>query len=221
MQFTSATILAALVAYVQAKAEFTNTLEDFAGIIPGEDFTLEWANAEGPVTILLKEGPSDDLSTVETLISGETGNSFTWSVPTNLPSGQYAFEIDDGDEVNYSRQFPLQGDGSAVVSSATVTVTSASVTETVTSEIPESTSSEAAESSSEAVSETSSAVESSATSEASSTLATESTSASASATESESAAASSGAAEVPDSKAASLGSPVALIMTLAAMLYFH
>ncbi|KAM0286933.1 hypothetical protein ACHAQH_000617 [Verticillium albo-atrum] len=223
MKTTSVTVLAALVAYVQAKASFTNTEDDFAAIAAGEEFTLTWADAEGPVTILLKSGPSDDLSTVSTITTGETGDSFTWSVPTDLVSGEYAFEINDGTEPNYSVQFPLEGDGSAPVSSAPVsTVTSASATVTVTSEVPESTSSEAESTTTVASeTETSSAVESSASAEVSSSV---SESASATETETESAAASAtgtGAASVPDSKAGRLGSPVALIMTLAAMLYFH
>ncbi|EEY18788.1 predicted protein [Verticillium alfalfae VaMs.102] len=218
MKYSVAVTLAALVAYVQAKAEFTNTQADFAAISAGEDFTLTWSGAEGPVTILLKTGPSDDLTTVETITTGESGESFTWSVPTTLVSGQYAFEINDGTEPNYSVQFPLVGSGTASASSAPAsTATSASATVTVTSTVAESTST-AAESSAASASETatSSAAESSATTEASSSVVTRtrtSTTAAESATGT--------AASVPDSKAGRLGSPVALIMTLAAMLYFH
>ncbi|KAL9944484.1 hypothetical protein ACHAQF_006584 [Verticillium nonalfalfae] len=216
MKYSVAATLAALVAYVQAKAEFTNTQADFAAISAGEDFTLTWSGAEGPVTILLKSGPSDDLTTVETITTGQSGESFTWSVPTTLVSGQYAFEINDGTEPNYSVQFPLVGSGTASASSAPAssapasTATSASATVTVTSTVAESSAA------SESETATSSAAESSATTEASSSVVTRtrtSTTAAESATGT--------AASVPDSKAGRLGSPVALIMTLAAMLYFH
>ncbi|KAG7108819.1 hypothetical protein HYQ44_012183 [Verticillium longisporum] len=195
----------------EARAEITNTQADFAAISAGEDFTLTWSGAEGPVTILLKSGPSDDLTTVETITTGQSGESFTWSVPTTLVSGQYAFEINDGTEPNYSVQFPLVGSGTASASSAPAsTATSASATVTVTSTAAESSAA------SESETATSSAAESSATTEASSSVVTRtrtSTTASESATGT--------AASVPDSKAGRLGSPVALIMTLAAMLYFH
>lgn len=58
---------------------------------------------------------------------GQTGDSFVWNVPTNLETGEYAFEITDGSAINYSLQFPISGDGSAAtgVSSATASATSA------------------------------------------------------------------------------------------------
>ncbi|CRK38648.1 hypothetical protein BN1723_018694, partial [Verticillium longisporum] len=48
MKYSVAATLAALVAYVQARAEITNTQADFAAISAGEDFTLTWSGAEGP-----------------------------------------------------------------------------------------------------------------------------------------------------------------------------
>lgn len=38
-------------------------------IIAGEPFTIEWADAEGGVTIRLKSGPSDNLETVQEITS--------------------------------------------------------------------------------------------------------------------------------------------------------
>lgn len=106
--------------------------------------------------------------------AGQSGESFTWSVPTTLVSGQYAFEINDGTEPNYSVQFPLVGSGTASVSSAPAsTATSASATVSVTSTAASSTSTAASSSAaSESETATSSAAESSATTEASSSVVT-------------------------------------------------
>lgn len=86
MKYSVAATLAALVAYVQAKAEFTNTQADFAAISAGKDFTLTWSGAEGPVTILLKTGPSDDLTTVQTITSKPPSFLAIHDDDANLPS---------------------------------------------------------------------------------------------------------------------------------------
>lgn len=60
--------------------------------------------------------------------AGETGSSFTWSVPSDLPDGDdYALEISDGsagaDAVNYSPQFELGGGGDTVTTESAVPTT--------------------------------------------------------------------------------------------------
>lgn len=62
MQFFITPMLFA--AMVAAKASFTNT--DFS-VEAGKPFKLTWDGASGPVTILLKSGPSGNLKTVSTL----------------------------------------------------------------------------------------------------------------------------------------------------------
>lgn len=44
-------------------------------------------------------------------IGGQSGGSFTWTVPTDLEAAQYAIEIqDDTGGINYSVQFPISGE---------------------------------------------------------------------------------------------------------------
>ncbi|KAK1832910.1 hypothetical protein QBC39DRAFT_65223 [Podospora conica] len=132
MKLSFAAIVGALVASVCAKPAFTNL--DFT-LTENTPFTLEWVNATGPVTITLVRGAdSQSLQPIETLTSTATGTSFTWT-PSGLPSGNYAFRINDATSVsdpNFSKLIVYVGTGSTSSSSAktTATVTSASSTET-------------------------------------------------------------------------------------------
>lgn len=54
-------VLAALPAWVSAVA-ITNT--NFNGIETGKPFEITWSDAAGPVSLTLKDGPSDNLKTV-------------------------------------------------------------------------------------------------------------------------------------------------------------
>ncbi|KAH6695065.1 hypothetical protein F5X68DRAFT_197863 [Plectosphaerella plurivora] len=116
-RLTLATLVAALASLAQAVI-LTNS--EF-NVVAGESFTIEWAEAAGPVTLRLKSGPEGNLVTVQEITSGQTGTSFVWQVPTGLASGQYAFEIEDGTAINYSLQFPIAGDGSAVTGASSAT----------------------------------------------------------------------------------------------------
>jgi hypothetical protein len=64
-RLTIATLVAALAALAQA-VQLTNS--EF-NLVPGEPFTIEWAEASGPVTLRLKTGPSDALVTVQEITS--------------------------------------------------------------------------------------------------------------------------------------------------------
>ncbi|KAH7375947.1 Ser-Thr-rich glycosyl-phosphatidyl-inositol-anchored membrane family-domain-containing protein [Plectosphaerella cucumerina] len=211
MKFSLAAVVGfAAAVFAQTKIEISNSVID---PVAGNDFELTWVQAEGPVTIQLVYGPSNNLAKGEVIASDldpEAG-SFTWSVPDDIVSrGDYAFYITDGTTENYSLQFPLAGTGvastsaaptssvrstTAAPSSASTEEASSTLTTTITSEV--SSSAEASSTASESESE-------------SSTRTTAAASASGSST------------DVPDAnKAGRLGSPVALILTLAAMLYFH
>lgn len=78
------------------------------------------------------------------MIGGRSGESFTWNVPTTLESAQYAFEIEDSSgEVNYSVQFPISGDGSAVSATDAATDAASTAEAATTSTAPAATLSEA------------------------------------------------------------------------------
>ncbi|RKF78721.1 putative extracellular matrix protein [Golovinomyces cichoracearum] len=105
--FSRLALFSAIFALAQS-AKLTNTAESFNGVTAGKPMIITWAEASGPVTLLLKEGPSTNLRTVSTLASGQTGNSFTWTPDTTLPSDTYAIQINDASGVNYSVQFPIK-----------------------------------------------------------------------------------------------------------------
>ncbi|KAL1902854.1 hypothetical protein Sste5346_000765 [Sporothrix stenoceras] len=123
MKFSVASVFAVLAATVSATPAFTNSNFD---VVPGSTFTLTWGNATGPVTIVLATGTAEDLTKVQTIDSNDSSGSFTWTVPTTLVSGNYAFEISDSTGVNYSKLFALTGTGSASASASTASSTAAS-----------------------------------------------------------------------------------------------
>ncbi|KAI0117331.1 Ser-Thr-rich glycosyl-phosphatidyl-inositol-anchored membrane family-domain-containing protein [Daldinia grandis] len=125
------TVLAALPAWVSAVA-LTNS--NYNGIEAGKAFEITWSDAVGPVSLNLKDGPSDNLKTVSEITSGQTGTSYTWTPSSSLPSGTYALEINDGTDVNYSEQFEISG-GSASSSSASTTASQTSTSSAVSSTV--------------------------------------------------------------------------------------
>ncbi|KAI5923318.1 Ser-Thr-rich glycosyl-phosphatidyl-inositol-anchored membrane family-domain-containing protein [Camillea tinctor] len=115
--------LAALAGLANAKVILTNT--NYESIQVGQAFQITWADAEGPVTILLKNGAENDLKDVATLASGQTSGSFSWTPGSDL-SGNYAFEITDGVDINYSPMFTLDGTPSTTTAATTGATTSTS-----------------------------------------------------------------------------------------------
>ncbi|KAF2968749.1 hypothetical protein GQX73_g4815 [Xylaria multiplex] len=177
----SSVVLAALLGFANAKVQLTNS--NFDDIEAGSTFEITWADAEGPVTLTLKNGSEDDLQDVQTLTTGASGDSFVWAVDSALPSGDYAIEIDDGTDVNYSQMFPVEGTDEPTTTSASSTVSTASSTAsssaTTTSESTstESTSTESSSTESTSAESTTSSESSTATSSAESTSTTASSSA--------------------------------------------
>ncbi|KAI1203908.1 Ser-Thr-rich glycosyl-phosphatidyl-inositol-anchored membrane family-domain-containing protein [Nemania serpens] len=170
----SSVVLAALLGLVNAKVHLTNS--NFDGIEAGSTFKITWDDAEGPVTLTLKNGPSDDLKDVETITANASGKSFVWPVDPALTTGNYAIEITDGTDVNYSKAFSVEGTAPSSSSSATPSSTSSSTSSTSSS----SSSSSSTESSSTKTS--SSATSSSSTASSSTITSTSSTQTSSSST---------------------------------------
>jgi hypothetical protein len=99
---------------------FAVTIDTYptSGVEAGKSYTITYSPKDQPATFVLRKGLSTDLQTIATIGSG-TGGSFTWSVPSTLPNGaDYALEVKQGTEINYSGQFPLTGGSASAVSSA-------------------------------------------------------------------------------------------------------
>ncbi|KAK4198342.1 Ser-Thr-rich glycosyl-phosphatidyl-inositol-anchored membrane family-domain-containing protein [Triangularia verruculosa] len=127
-------------------------------VVAGEAFTIKWTAAEGPVSIRLKSGPSNNLQSVQEIASSHPGESFTWTVPTTLDDTQYAIEVeDDSGNINYSGQFSVSGHddsqtgtgsagehttttNAAVISSSALADVSSAPTSTLETEVSSSTS---------------------------------------------------------------------------------
>ncbi|RSM13554.1 hypothetical protein CDV31_005724 [Fusarium ambrosium] len=110
------TLLAGFATLTRA-VKLTNSAYD---VVPGKAFTITWTEAQGPVTLRLKSGPQTNLETVEEITSGKSGESFTWNVPSDFDDRLYALEIEDeSGAINYSVQFPIDGDGSSETGSTT------------------------------------------------------------------------------------------------------
>ncbi|KAF2099794.1 hypothetical protein NA57DRAFT_75299 [Rhizodiscina lignyota] len=91
----------ALATLVAADIQFTSAPN---GAEAGHTYDLAWSGADSssPVTILLRKGPSNDLTTVSTITTAATGGKYQWTVPANLPAdGDYALQISQGSQTNY------------------------------------------------------------------------------------------------------------------------
>ncbi|POS87320.1 hypothetical protein EPUL_001683, partial [Erysiphe pulchra] len=124
----SRSFIAGLLLAVTEAVQLTNTAQDYSSVAVGKPFTIRWTGASGPVTILLKTGPSTNLRTVSTIASGQTGTSYVWTPDSATPSGTYAFEVQDSNGVNYSVQFPISGSTSPSPSSSSVYMPSVTMT---------------------------------------------------------------------------------------------
>lgn len=105
---------------------FAVTIDSYptAGVVAGQTYQITYSPKDAPATFVLRKGSSTALDTVGTIGTG-TGGTFSWTVDKSLPNdGTYALQVIQGDQNNYSGQFPLTG-GSTAVSSASAAVSSA------------------------------------------------------------------------------------------------
>ncbi|KAF7872300.1 hypothetical protein EAF04_003224 [Stromatinia cepivora] len=131
MQFCTL-FLAAAAATLASAVQLTNPS---FGVTAGTPFNITWSDAQGPVTLVLMNGPSTSLNTVSTIGSGLSGTSYTWTPPATLDSSLYAIRIQDSTSTpNYSEQFQVSGATAAASTAAsTAAASSTSVSSTGTS----------------------------------------------------------------------------------------
>ncbi|KAH8775595.1 extracellular matrix protein [Diaporthe sp. PMI_573] len=220
MKFTAGFIAVVTAAAPAWAIQLTNSAY---AVEAGQPFTLTWTDSQGPVTITLKNGPSTNLGDVEVIGSGVTGNSFTWTPPSSLPSDTYAFEVADSssDSPNYSPQFTFQGNGAATTAaSSSSAASSASVSTTLSSR----TITSSASSASATASSNSSATITSTTSGNSTTTSSSSSSTRTSTRTSASSTSESTSTSTPvnTNDSQKLGSPLALILgTIVSLMIFN
>ncbi|KAK0103331.1 hypothetical protein ONS95_005360 [Cadophora gregata] len=133
MQFSTTLIFAGIAALASAQNPFTFT--SLTSIKAGEPFNITWAPSTGTtdtISLVLRQGESTDLDTVETIASKiQNTGSYLWTPSTTLVNGAgYAFQIiDDGNTaiVNYSNQFSISSTNTVTpVRSSTASSASAS-----------------------------------------------------------------------------------------------
>ena len=214
MKYTAAT-LSALAAVVAAQPRFTNTAFN---VVEGEPFTLTFEGCTTGCTIILQNGPEDNLQDVETLATDAT-ESLTVELGSR-PEDEYNFKIvdNDTDEENYSVQFSYgseapQDDETTTSASASSTSAPTTTAETTTVE----TTASAEETTTVTSAETTETTEAPTTTAESTTLSTASsttaTTTSAEATETNA---------IPESGAGRLASPLALVAgAVVAMAYLN
>jgi hypothetical protein len=211
MLFKSIVSAAVFAVAAVAQIQFTNTP---TAVAVGSTYQLTWTGGDStaPVTIILREGSSTNLGTVTTLTTTGTGGSYSWQPDATLSNApDYAFEIVQGSEINYSKQFSLTGGSDTPVS--VVSSAAAVVSSTISASASAASSSASASASSESSSSASAAASSSSAAASSSASATQSAS---------STKASTSATSVPASGASGLQSPMAFILcAVAGMLYFN
>lgn len=81
-------------------------------ITDGQPQAITYATNDtvNPVSIILRQGPSGNLQTVQTLTTNANNGQYIWTPCKALPDGSnYALEITQGNQVNYFGPFSVQG----------------------------------------------------------------------------------------------------------------
>jgi len=130
MRFFTAALVALSALVTFALADPNPIIYPTAGTVikPQESVTITWtvSPGTGPISLVLREGPSGNLKDVVVIVSDiNNSGSYTWVVPSDLTMGtDYAIEIKWSTGVNYSSQFTI--DSSLKITTTTATTTSGS-----------------------------------------------------------------------------------------------
>ncbi|EED13397.1 extracellular matrix protein, putative [Talaromyces stipitatus ATCC 10500] len=96
---------------MSAMADYVAFTEWPASLTAGQPVTLKWVGGgDAPFTITLRKGASTDLHDVQVLTTAATNGEYTWTPPRDLQNANdYAFQISQGDQINYTGLLPLSG----------------------------------------------------------------------------------------------------------------
>ena len=106
--FTRSLLLSALATYAAAQSKVLFFTHVPNPITDGEKQAITYStnDTQSPVTIILRQGDSNNLQTVETLTKSSVGGQFIWTPSASLPNGNdYALEITQGSQMNYYGPF--------------------------------------------------------------------------------------------------------------------
>ncbi|THZ03862.1 hypothetical protein D6C93_02782 [Aureobasidium pullulans] len=112
--------LASLVVAQAPRLSFTSVPTE---VTAGQPVTIQYTSqiltAQKPATIVLRKGDPSDLQDVTTLTNNAINGTYTWIPSKSLANASdYALQIAQGYQVNYSGQITLTGGNAAAVSSA-------------------------------------------------------------------------------------------------------
>ncbi|OCK96973.1 uncharacterized protein K441DRAFT_26440 [Cenococcum geophilum 1.58] len=132
MRFFQSALLAvsALASAALAQSDTLSFTNVPTSVTVGNSYPIEWKTSDttSPITILLRKGPSGNLLTISTLTSTATGTAYTWIPDKSLVDGSdYALQITQGTQINYSGQISLSGGSLSAVSSSASASASSSV----------------------------------------------------------------------------------------------
>ncbi|RAL03567.1 GPI anchored serine-threonine rich family protein [Aspergillus ibericus CBS 121593] len=104
----------------------------------GVPTTLNWdSDSDAPATITLRKGAAEDLDTVQVLTSNAQGGAYTWTPDDSLAGGaDYAFQIQQDGEVNYSGLVTVGNASNSTASAATTTAPTTTTLATQTTPTP-------------------------------------------------------------------------------------
>jgi len=91
-----------------------------SSVVAGTSYQIKFSPADTQMyTFVLRKGLSTNLVTVGTLTTTATGGVFNWTPSKDLVNGNdYALQIVQGDQNNYSGQFSLSGGSTSAASSS-------------------------------------------------------------------------------------------------------
>ncbi|QKX55167.1 uncharacterized protein TRUGW13939_02259 [Talaromyces rugulosus] len=114
MGFTKV-LIAGSALFAAALAQGVSFTEWPTSVTAGQPTTLKWTGDGGaPVTLTLRKGSSTDLGDVEVISPDATNGEYTWIPSTDLENASdYAFQISQGDQINYSGLVSLGGGSDA------------------------------------------------------------------------------------------------------------
>ncbi|THY34403.1 hypothetical protein D6D01_01949 [Aureobasidium pullulans] len=110
--------LASLVVAQAPRLSFTSVPTE---VTAGQPVTIQYTSQilTAPATIVLRKGDPSDLQDVTTLTNNAINGSYTWIPSKSLANASdYALQIAQGYQVNYSGQITLTGGNAGAVSSA-------------------------------------------------------------------------------------------------------